>query len=72
LLLLMRFTGKRDMKGLLRQAADVDVEVAVVLLETVEQLRVEPVRHRVAVVVREAHATKNVVKDLEEKNVGKS
>ncbi len=53
------------MKRLLCESADVDVEVAVVLLQAVEQLRVEPVGHWVAVVVGEAHATKDVVEDLQ-------
>ena len=52
------------MQGLLCQAADVHVEVAVLLLELAKQESVEPVGKGVAVVVRETQATEVVVKDL--------
>ena len=60
----VKLTRHSDVQGLLCQAADVHVEVAVLLLELAKQESVKPVGKRVAVVVRETHPTEVVVKDL--------
>ena len=52
------------MNCLLGQAADVHVEVAILLLELVEQESVETVGERIAVVIGESYSTEVVVKDL--------